>query len=99
MQAAETIVAGAVPRVTRMAAERFLSGTAFRGNGPKERNGDRHSFYDEVVLEHSVTVDKPGKYRLSLEVEVFGEFVFDPGRCRVLLKTGDRLLVEKELGW
>ena len=99
MQAAETIVAGAVPRVTRMAAERFLSGTAFRGNGPKERNGDRHSFYDEAVLEHSVTVDKPGRYRLSLEVEVFGEFVFDPGRCRVLLKTGDRLLVEKELGW
>jgi hypothetical protein len=99
MQAAETIVASAVPRVTRMVAERFFPGTAFRNDGAKERGKDRFSFYDETLLHHPITVEKAGTYRLTLELEVFGEFIFDPGRCRVSLKAGDRSLVETELGW
>jgi hypothetical protein len=98
MQAAETIVA-TVPRATRVAAERFLSGTAFRSDAGKEQGKDRFSFYDKTILRHPLTVEKAGTYRLALELEVFGEFSFDPGRCRVSLKAGERSLVETELGW
>src|SRR6266511_1765129 len=34
-----------------------------------------------------------------LEVEVLAQFDFDPGKCQVLFKAGDRELLKKEFGW
>src|SRR4030095_2377211 len=42
MQAAETIVAGAVPRVAKMVAERTIPGAAFTSGEPSRKN-DRFS--------------------------------------------------------
>jgi len=98
MQAAETIAAGAVPRVTRVVAEKNLPGTAFRKSEGKG-NGERLSFYEAAKVGHSFSAPHAGSYRLMLEVEVLGQFDFDPGKCQVLFKAGDRELLKKEFGW
>ncbi|HKS36610.1 MAG TPA: DUF1592 domain-containing protein, partial [Verrucomicrobiae bacterium] len=102
MQAAETIVAAAVPRVTRVVREKTISGNAFRkpdSQGSGGRNNDRYSFYDDVTLAHVFKADQEGSYRVELELEVGGQFDFDPGRCRVVFKVNDRELLSQELGW
>jgi uncharacterized protein DUF1592/uncharacterized protein DUF1588/uncharacterized protein DUF1587/uncharacterized protein DUF1585/uncharacterized protein DUF1595 len=102
MQAAETIVAAAVPRVTRVVREKTISGSAFRkpdGQGSGGRNNDRFSFYDETTIAHAFNADQAGSYRVGLELEVAGQFDFDPGRCRVVFKVNDRELLSQEFGW
>jgi hypothetical protein len=49
MQAAEVIVAGAVPRVTWMVAETAIPGTEFR-KAEGKGTGERMSFYDEAKI-------------------------------------------------
>ena len=98
MQAAEVIVAGAVPRVSRVVAEKTFNGTEFRkveGRG----NGERLTFYDQAAVARSVTAEQEGRYRLSFELQVLEQFDFDPGRCRVTFKADDVELGRKEYGW
>ena len=108
MHAAETIVAGGVPRVTRVVSQKTIPGSAFgksmnnrdrAGGQRRERGRDRHSFYDETTLAQTFTAEHAGSYRLALELEVLGQFDFDPGRCRVVFKVDDRELLAHELGW
>jgi hypothetical protein len=97
MQAAETITAGAVPRVTRVVREENLPGHSFRTSDGK--SAERYSFYDETTLGRTFNADNAGEYRLVLDVEVNGEFDFDPGRCQVVLRADDRALLTNEFGW
>lgn len=98
MQAAETIAAGAVPRVTRVVAEKNLPGASFRKSEGKG-NGERLSFYEAAKVSNSFSAPHAGSYRLMLEVEVLGQFDFDPGKCQVGFKADDRELLKKEFGW
>jgi hypothetical protein len=98
MQAAETIVAAAVPRVGRVVAEKSFAGNAWR-NANEKKKGDRFSFYEETRLSRKVHAEHAGTYKLVLEFEVLGEFNFDPGRCRVLLKVDDKDAWQQEFGW
>ncbi len=98
MQAAETIVAGAVPRVPRMIAEKNLPGNSFR-KSEGERSGDRISFYDETTVSRVFKAEQTGAYRITLELEVAGQFDFDPGRCRVEFKVDGQELWREEFGW
>ena len=66
MQAAETIVAGAVPRVGRVIADRTFNGNSFR-NADEKKKGDRHSFYDETKLNQTFKVQIGGSYKVALE--------------------------------
>ena len=97
MQAAEVIVAGAVPRVTRMVAEKTIPGSEFRKSEGKG-SGERLSFYDEAKVGHGFKADQTGSYRVVLEVEVLGQFDFDPGKCRAVFKADDRELWQQEFG-
>jgi hypothetical protein len=97
MQSAETIAAGAVPRVTRVVAEKNLPGASFRKSAGKG-NGERLSFYDAAKLGNTFSAPHAGSYRLTLEVEVLRQFEFDPGKCQVLFKADDRELLKKEFG-
>jgi len=97
MQAAETIAAS-VPRVTRIVAEKKLPGSSFR-KSEGQGSGERLSFYDAAKLGNSFTAPHAGNYRLTLEVEVLGQFAFDPGRCELVFKADDRELLKKEFGW
>jgi hypothetical protein len=97
MQAAE-VFTNAVPRVTRMAAEKAIPGTEFR-KAEGKGTGDRLSFYDEAKVAHMFRAEHAGSYRIALEVEVLGQFDFDPGKCQVVFKDGEKELWQKEFGW
>lgn len=97
MQAAETIT-DAVPRVDRTVAQQTLSGRSFRpaqGAG----SGERLSFYTEALVTNSFRAVHAGTYRIGLDLEVAGQFDFDPGRCQVLFKADDRELLAQEFAW
>jgi hypothetical protein len=100
MQAAETITGGAVPRVGRVVAERILPAGAFRLLADtKAREASRFSFYEPAALEHVARVELPGRYRVVVEVEVLGEFSFDPGRCRLQLRLDQEQRLQQEFAW
>jgi hypothetical protein len=98
MQAAEIIAAHAVPRVTRVVADKAIPGSEFRKSEGKG-SGERMSFYDQATLAHTFKASADGKYRVVLEVEVLGQFDFDPGKCQVVFKAGEKELWQKEFGW
>ena len=98
MQAAETIVAGAVPTVGKIVQEESIPGAAFRD--PEDAGtGERLSFYKAATVCHTHQVDQPGDYRLRVELEVAGQFDFDPGRCAVVFKSDNVELATKEFAW
>jgi hypothetical protein len=96
MRAAETITREAVPRVAHVPPEKAVAGSEFHG-----ATGDAShlNFYETSEVEHTFKADYPGKYRLKLELEVHGQFEFDPGKCRVLLKADGRDIWTNEFGW
>ena len=98
MDAAKTIVAGAVPKVSRVTEERRILGTELlKGDG--STNSARMSLYKEWNLAQSVKAEKPGTYRVILEVVVGGSFDFDPTRAKLAFKVNDRELLQREFGW
>ncbi len=98
MQLAEQIVASAVPRQPWVVAETAIPGADFRKSEGKG-GGERMSFYDETRLQHTFKAPHAGQYRCVIELEVLGEFVFDPGRANLVLKADGHELWRKELGW
>jgi len=98
MQAAETIAAAAVPTVARVIPEKSVPGNGFR-SPDGETNGERLTFYQEAKVSHTHQVEQAGDYRLVLELEVAGQFDFDPGRCTVVFSADDHELARKEFGW
>jgi hypothetical protein len=99
MQAAETIVAAAVPHVSHVVAEKTIPPSAWSGAAAEgKRNNGRFSFYDETTLSHSFSAEHAGSYRIGWEFNIDREFAFDPGRCRVVVKVDDRPVWEQEFG-
>ena len=98
MQAAETIVAAAVPMVAKVVSEISIPGGEFRG-ADHEVNGERLTFYKETKVAHVCQVEQAGDYRLALELEVAGQFDFDPGRCVVVFRIDGRERKREEFGW
>jgi hypothetical protein len=98
LQAAESIVAAAVPTVPRRVPERTYRGSEFRvteGAG----NGDRLSFYKAAKVSRLLTTAPAGEFRLALDLAVDGTFVFDPGRCEVTVKLDDKELLKETYAW
>ena len=98
MQAAEAIVGAAVPTIAKVVQEKSIPGTAFRAS-EGEGSGERLTFYQAASVSHTHLVDQAGDYRLTLELEVAGQFDFDPGRCTVVFKADGQQLANKEFGW
>ncbi len=103
LAAAKAIVAEAVPTVDRAVAEQIVSGNRFqRTDVAPVRDGGRVvplSYYAPGTVSTTLDVDRAGGYKLVLELGVRGGFDYDPGRCRVTFKLGDRELLAKEFGW
>ena len=97
MQAAEVIAANAVPRVPRVVVEKAIAGADFKKVDGKG-SGERRSFYEAATLAHNFHAEHAGAYHFVLEVEVLGQFEFDPGTCQVVFKADDRELWQKEFG-
>jgi len=95
MRAAETITHEAVPRVSRVAPEKVIAGSEFQGVG----DAAHLSFYQPAEITHVCKAASLGKYRLKLELEVHGQFEFDPGKCRVVLKADGHDIWTNQFSW
>jgi hypothetical protein len=98
MHVAETIVAGAVPRVPWVAERQDLPLPAMMASAGY-KGKDRLSFYNEVKMSHPWTVKHTGTYRVVVETTVHGEFDYDPGRCMVVVKVDDQEVWHQEFEW
>jgi hypothetical protein len=98
MGVAEKITTEAVPRAAGSPAEETIAGTEFR-QCSGEGTAEKLSYYRAAAVSHSYKAAHDGNYRIKLELEVHGDFEFDPGKCRAVFKADDRQIWEKEFGW
>lgn len=98
LQAAETIVKGAVPTVSKITPEMVISGDEFTRDDGGERT-DRLTFYEPANIRQVFSAGASGSYRLIVEVRVDGEFDFDPGRCTVTFEIDGQKRFQEEYGW
>jgi hypothetical protein len=99
MQAAEAIVASAVPRVAKVIQEKSIPGKEFCSVDGSTNSGDRLSFYQEANVSHALQVEPAGDYRLLVDLDVTGQFDFDPGRCSVVFRIDGQELSQEEFTW
>jgi hypothetical protein len=97
LQAAEAIVREAVPTVSKVVQSTTIPGTRFRGGAGV--SADRMSFYKPATVSRSFKAEKEGTYRVAVELAVLGAFDFDPGRCTLVFKAGDRELLREDFKW
>ena len=98
MQAAETIVATALPTVSRVVRVRTVPGDDFRDpDGPS--TGQRLTLYKPAKVAKVVAIDKAGSYRLILDLASRGEFNFDPGRATVTFRLDGKEMMAEEFAW
>lgn len=112
MQAAEKIVADAVPSIPRSIADTQVPGSDFRQKGGGA-NGARLSFYHDADVNATYTARHPGHYHLALNMVIRGSFDFDPGECEATFtvdgaeqwhdhlkwENGKKLLIEFDRDW
>lgn len=115
MKAAESIVAEAVPTISKVVRNVSIAGNEFRKSeltsggtsgglslgflGKRGEGALSISFYKVEKVSRQVTVDQEGDYRLVLNLGVRGSFDFDPGRCRMVFSLNDRELWTEEFKW
>lgn len=98
MDAAEIIVAKAVPTVSRMVAEQKASGSEFKSEDSKT-DARNVSFYKPVTLTRTFRTEKAGEYRLLIDAEIDGGFDFDPGRAKLSFTLNGSPLLAEEHKW
>jgi len=104
--AAKSIVAEAVPTVSKTMPETVIPGARFRkeADGESKRKDKRDSSlflpYDkEANVSSPLEIEHTGQYRLTLELGIRGTFDYDPHRVAVSFKLDDRQLWDNEFGW
>lgn len=95
-EAAEKIIADAVPTVARTMDEKTFEGKQFKGG---EATGERLSFYEKADVSRSTKLAKDGDYKVTLDLNVRGDFNFDPGRAEVVFKIDGEEKLRKEFAW
>ena len=101
MQAADTIVAQAVPLVSHALPERRIAAGDFAGKHGTP-NGDGAlvlSLYENADLTHGFHVTQAGTYRVVVPTTIFGSFDFDPGRATVAVRIDGKEAWKQELKW
>lgn len=96
MQAAESIVALAIPLEKRVISQREARAGAFNGSDGKELSV---SLYDPADFAANVKITKPGTYRVVLNASVRGSFAFDPGRADAEWWVGGQRVLHQVLKW
>lgn len=98
LQAAETIVAKAVPIIPKVTPEIVAPGAEFLAADGKT-NGERNTFYKPLAVAKTLRTKQEGAYKLTLDLAVQGSFDFDPGRARVIVRIDDAERWHHELKW
>jgi hypothetical protein len=96
LQAAEKIVASAVPKVPTVMDERVITGRQFKDG---DASAEQISFYKEARLNRAMKIETAGDYKVTFDFSVRGAFDFDPGRAVVVFKINDEEKFREELGW
>jgi mono/diheme cytochrome c family protein len=105
--AAQTIVAQAVPLAPTEPAQQKIAGDAFCANsgdsaaksGESRNKGLRLPYYDAAGVSAATTVTEAGRYRVVLELDVDGNFEFDPARTRAVFKVDGANMLDREFAW
>ncbi len=98
MAAAETIVAQAVPLVSRALPERTVVAREFKGV-PEQGDTQRLSLYRAADLTYRLRIEQTGTYRVNFLSTIFGSFDFDPAHAVVTAFVDGRECWKKELHW
>ena len=102
LQAAETIVDRAVPKVAKVMPERSAKGREFSvggGGGGGGPGGERMLITKPVKLAHTFRFEQADNYQITTELEVRGSFDFDPGRGTVVCRVDDQEWFREEIAW
>jgi hypothetical protein len=95
MQAAEVIVAGAVPSNPWVIPEKVVYESQSRG----ERSGDVFNLTRATNASRKFDAPHAGDYRVFIELSLSGSFEFDPARSEVVFTIDGRERLKKEFGW
>lgn len=98
IQAAETVVGQAVPKVSRVAPIEVVPGSRFRGES-KGHTGARMSFHEPARVTHSVRAGRAGRRLLAVDLQVVGPDGPSPARCRLVFEVDGKALLSEELSW
>ncbi len=104
VNAAQAVIAQAVPTTGKVVAEMEVPGSSFlpaSGVAPAGAGGAFRtlSYYEPSTVSHSIQIAHPGRYRLSLDLsanERYVDNVFDYNRCRLIVKADGQELFRKE---
>lgn len=94
-EAAQKIVADAVPTVAHAMDVKTVEGRRLKGQG----NADNLDLYKPASLTYSTRLAKDGDYKISLDLNVRGAFNFDPARANLVFKINGEEKLRKEFGW
>ncbi len=105
--AAKEVIGQAVPTVSRVLPVKIIPGGQFLGASPGtvvRKSADLNanpsfSFYSPAALSNIFEVGIAGDYQVTFLLGVKGNFDYDPGKCRVVLKLDGRELEHEEFGW
>jgi hypothetical protein len=98
MKAAEVIVNQSVPTVGKSIAETTFGGRIVRAI-PQPLT-ERLSFYKETIVPAKTYIaSHDGSYKVAIDLEVRGDFNFDPGRAKLVLKVDDQEQWSQDFGW
>lgn len=101
LQAAEMVVARAVPQVTWIVPRQDFDGAEFKsaGKGEDRKNGRRLDGKEPAELSRQIEIDAEGKYSVQIRVKQHGSFEFDPARYTVTCSIDGEERFNVELGW
>lgn len=114
LSAAQAVVGKAVPQVTRVPALQIAGVGDFKYPDGKPTVGKiiRGSglgadgtlaiglpYTKETSISHVFDVKQPGDYRLVVEQNFRGDFIFNPQRAVITVAVDDKQVSEKEHGW
>jgi Protein of unknown function (DUF1592)/Protein of unknown function (DUF1588)/Protein of unknown function (DUF1587)/Protein of unknown function (DUF1585)/Protein of unknown function (DUF1595) len=98
--AAQVIVAEAVPSADRKVAEQEVPATAFLTPDGKAQSGRvRFPYNESKSVVASVKTAGAGSYKVTLGVDVRGDFIYVPDRGRLVFKIDGKEVLNKEFAY
>lgn len=98
--AAQVIVNGGVPVVPREPARRSIDGTTFHGDkAVLKKKRLRLSFADVANASQALKIGQAGSYKVTFDIDVRGDFVFNAGRTHAVLKVDGAEVLAQDFGY
>ncbi len=98
LQAAETIVDTAVPKVGLVLPERIARGRDFQSEDGRH-DGDNMNVRTPARVSTTFNVAHADSYQLKLNLEIRGSFDFDPGRANIIFSVDGVERFREEVVW